>query len=150
MDSDTSEIRELIRNRILSTWDCVMNWTDRSINRYWPTWLTSRTGVWRNVGADCLVGGTRELEVCVFYSPFGNIRFSLSEVTTPTLSCRTASSCEMRRVKTWLLSCVGWQRDAITSTMHDVIMIRWNISRFFLISKRLLPITFGSVRLASI
>lgn len=131
MDSDRClyEIRELIRNRILAT---LRHELDRSINRYWPTRLTGRTGVWRNVGADCLVGGTRGLEVCGFYSPFGNIRFSLSEVTTPTPSCRAANSCEMRRVKTWLLSCVGRQRDAITSTTRDVVtMIRWSVSRLF-------------------
>jgi len=39
MDSDRClyDIRELIRNRILNTRDCVMSWTDRLINRYWPT-----------------------------------------------------------------------------------------------------------------
>ena len=66
MDSDRcfNNIRELIRNRILNRRDCIISWTDRSINRYWPTRPASRTGAWRNVGADCLVGGTRGLQVC--------------------------------------------------------------------------------------
>jgi len=127
-----------IRNRILNTRDCVTSWTDRLINRYWPTQSTSRTGAWRNVGSDCLVGVTRGLEVCVFYSPFGNIRFSLSEVTTPTLSRRAVNSCDMRRVKTWLLSCVGRQRDAITtSTTRNVITIRLDIySRCIIVHRK--------------
>lgn len=78
--------------------------------------LVAQAGAWRNVGSDCLVGGTRGLETRVFYSPFGNIRFSLSEVTTPTLSHRTANSCDLRWVKSWFLSCVGRQWDAITTS----------------------------------
>lgn len=109
---------------------------NRSIDQpYWPMWPAySRTGAWRNVGADCPVGGTRGLEICVFYSPFGNIRFSLSEVTTPTLSRRAANSCDMRRVKSWLLSCVGRQRDAITtSTMRNIVITIRCIETFSLV-----------------
>lgn len=32
---------------------------DRSIDRYWPA-IVARAGARRNVGSDCLVGGTRE------------------------------------------------------------------------------------------
>jgi len=94
----------------------------------------TRAGAWRNVGADCLVGGTRGLEARFLFTFRKYKVFVERGHDTHAIA---ANSCDIRRVKSWFLSCVGRQGDAIITSnivaMSRRVIIRLSFNRYVIV-----------------